>query len=239
MAKEKKINLKKIYTEINEIGKNLSPTGNYIIDFNKNILLATYVKNYSTTYNVAFATLDDKYIEYLPYLGNCVNGVELARTLKGTGATVELFDDYTMKVESEIKVKNEKEHHEWKTGQNIDEVWRYHVLANFDKYERKINSMKKRYKKDESLIHSEYDLDLDNMDYKSKFVMDLRKELNVAMMRITNKILKNYGKDTIRIHLTTTKYINPEKTVNKERLLFIDIENPYSVTHIVHGFADR
>ena len=239
MAKEKKINLKKIFTDINEIGKNLSSSGNYIIDFNKNLLIATYVKNYSMTYNVAFASLDAEYTEYLPYLGNCVNGVELARALKGTGVNVELFDDYTMKVESEVKVKDVKEQYKWTTGQNIDEIWRYHTLANFDKYERKINKMKKIYKKDETLIHSEYDLDLDNMDYKSKFVMDLRHELNVAMMRITNKTLKNYGKDTTRIHLMATKYLDPDKTINKERLLFIDIENPYSVTHIIHGFADR
>lgn len=239
MVKEKKINLKKIFTDINEIGKNLSSSGNYIIDFNKNLLIATYVKNYCTTYNVAFASLDEDYHQYLPYLGNCVNGIELARVLKGTGVIVELRDNYTLKVESEVKVKDTKEHREWYTNQNVDEKWRYHTLTNYDKYERKIKKMKKLYSKEESLVYSECDLELDEMNYRSKFVLDLRKQLNVAMMRITNKTLKNFGKDTGRINLIATKYINPDKEINKERLLFIDIFNPYSVTHIIHGFTDR
>lgn len=235
---EKKINLKKIFIEINDLGKKIS-NGFYIIDHKNKMLLSAYVKDYDVTYNIVYVDLDEMYHPYLKYLGNCVNGTLLSQVLKGTGVEIRLLENDTMEIESEVKVSTGKEHRKWITGLGVDEVWRYKALSNFDKYIAKNKKLKKMYK-NEDLIHSTYELDLESIpSYKEKFVLDLRKDLNVAVMRITNKILKNFNKDTERIILTTTNFINPDSGKNKKRLLYIDMYNPNSITHIVHGFVDR
>ena len=77
-------NIKKVLTEINDIGKKLSNSGFYLVNIETNELISSSIKDTAETFQVSTATLDEKYSDYLPYLRNAVDGTLLSRVLKGT-----------------------------------------------------------------------------------------------------------------------------------------------------------
>lgn len=231
MAKNKTNPLKKPLTEINEIGKKLNKDGVYLIEYDTCELISSSIKDNDETYNITIVTLDEKYKEYLPYLGFAVDGKYLNRVLKGTGVEIS-NEDYKVYIESMVKIKDEKVKFDWESNQFTKNNIRFEILKNMNKLQRVMKSVQN------TDYHSSYNYDVNTLIEEKKFIHDVSEYLNTAVLKVTNKMMKTLNKSTISV---TSHVTNP--IINKEdqikRMHIIETVEPQGIVRSYYPFIDK
>lgn len=232
-GKQKEPSLKKIITEINDIGKKLSYSSIYLIDMDNNELISSSVKDTTETFNITVASLDEKYSKYLPYFRNAVDGSKLNRILNGTAVVVEVIDDTTISIKSKVKVKDEKEEMEWRS----DEFCKHDIQYDINKKVSKIQRALKKIKNPD--FYSNYEYNLDKLREQNKFLINISEKLNVSSLKITNKMMKTLNKGTIHIASHVTYPFNVVDDVNLHRIHIIETIEPQGIIRSYYPFVDR
>lgn len=232
MANVKAPSLKKMLTEINDIGKKLSYSGIYTINMDRNELISSAQPDTNETFHVTIATLDEKYNEYLPYLRNAVDGILLSRVLKGTGVTIDVINDTTVSIKSMVKVKDTKVETFWTSNDFNQFKAVYNINKRLSKAQRAMRGMQN------SDFHSEYTYNMNELRDNRKFLMDLSKILNVGVLRITNKMIHTLNASTILVKSSVTKPII--NTVDQiKRMHIIETIEPQGIIRSYYPFIDK
>lgn len=223
--------IKKILTAINDIGKNLSKSGIYLIEYDECKLYSSSIKFNSETYNVSSVTLNEEYKEYLPLLGYAVDGKYLSRVLKGTGVEIEV-NDYKITINSKVKVKDEKIDMVWETNCFDQHSIRSEMLKNVDKIERVLKTIKGKEHK------SSYEYDVQQLKNDGKFIYNISNELDVALLKLTNKMINTLNKDTISVKsIVTAPVINTDHQI--KRLHIVESVEKIGTVRSYYPFIDR
>ena len=227
MAKEKKVNYKKLISEICKYGKRLRPQdGLFIIKDGKILSARNQVeKDPPGAYVVELKT--DNHKEMLKYLGNLINGIALNKAVTGTGCVVDLNED-------EENVVIASKGGEWYTNEVFSEDLYNEII-------RTCNSYIPLFEKDNCETH---ELNLDDIDTaKGKFTLDLSKmfESINSYMLVTNKMLKNMDKDTINIAISVNKEPKTIEGSNEKilKIVKLEIDNVLFRTTCYHALIDK
>lgn len=224
--------LKKPLVAINELGKKLTKSSIYLIEYDECKLISSSIKDNGETFNVTVCDLNKEYQEYLPYLGYAVNGKELGRVLKGTGVEIE-NDGYKLTVSSKIKVKDEKVDAQWNTNESFnDNDKRFEILKNYNKLERVMRPIRRES------YYSSFEYNLNEILENNQFIKDISDELNVSILKITNRMIKFVDKSTESLtSYVTAPIINTNDQI--KRMHIIESKSSVGIVRSYYPFIDK
>lgn len=230
----KKISDKKILKEINNLGKSLSSNNLYVI--HDNMIISSGVDKNKETLGIHFvnfignnASIYEDYSHRIKNIDGCNNGSELSKVINGTGFVAEYKDDETI-LSSNVSISGKKE------KQPID--WSNMEISNIDNKNKIINDYFKyliNYNRSE--VYSSYQFNNDEIEEllnKKKFILDMSDKLNVKLLLLTNKTIKNLNKNTKSLVIE----IREIKDIIGIKLCHILVANDNSETHSLYAFLD-
>ena len=236
MAKEKKLNLKKIYKEINDIGKKLSHSKIYLVEGNDCELISTSLKELPETFHVTKAIINEEYQEYLYSLGITVDGASLGSVLGGTGVEIDQEKNslsvHGYKTDSKTKTKILKE---WETDYTFGGKQRYEMM-------KKINKVDNIYGFDTDYhenYYSKYEYDVEELINMNKFVLDVSDKLNIDLLKITNKMIKTLNKNTLSVTSYISEPLNLGDPTIAKRFHIIETKENIGTIISYYPFLDK
>ena len=220
MAKGK-INEKKIIKQIADRGKKLRKDGLFKVYDDTSIISAvSNIKETSGAFIVEFKS--DIHIEYLNKLGILVSGLDLARTVSGTGVQITTGTN-TLYISSKVG--------DWSTGELQNSYVEESLNNQFNKYNN-------RFINNSDYIR--YNLNVDELLSTGKFIKIIEPDDNLhSFIKISNKMMKNLSKETTEVYVEVTKdYIEETDDTNKYKIFRIVLKDPISTTYCYYAFLD-
>ena len=235
--KDKKPNFKKIFKEINDIGKKLSHSKIYVVEGEDDKLISSSLKDLSETFHVTKAVINEEYREYLYSLGITVNGAALGSVLGGTGVDINL-DNSSLhvtgyKTNAKTKIKTMVE---WETDYTFGAKQRYEIMKNINKVDKLICIDKDKYRKN---YYSKYEYDVDELLQMNKFILDVKNKLDVKSLKITNKMIKTLNKNTKSVTSFITEPIGNSMDGLIKRFHIIETIEPQGIITSYYPFIDK
>ena len=228
-----KINMKKIIKTINDNCKKLNYDGYYILDKSNKEIISVSGENDKETpgiHRVKFK--DENYIALsYDYIFNkknrIINGKSLGSVLGGTGCIVN--EDLITSIKKETvdgeKIENKKE---WYKGKDIPKNKLDEMMLLFNRYKYNISKLN---------ITSSTNLDIDYLLNQGQFCEDISNKLDInSYLLITNKMIKNFNKDTISIKVSVTDFLVDEE-LNQTNIRFCIIQSESEVCTITSYYA--
>ena len=239
MTKNKEPNLKKIYKEINDIGKKLSHSSIYLIEGEECTLLSSSLKELNETFHITKAILNEEYKEYLFNLALTVKGSELGPVLGGTGVSVSVKNNLMSAIGFKTNSKTkEKTQLGWIADYKCCPKERYEILKNIGKLENIFNISDLNYRDN---YYSKHEYDVEELIALNKFVLDIHEELQLNSLKITNKMIKTLNKKTKKVTSYVTNPIQLKKLTHNinQRLHIIETEEESGIIVSYYPFIDR
>lgn len=224
---------KKLIKTIADSGKNLSKS-TYFIVLNNLLISATFLDNNETTGVHICEINDNELIEILKILnGKSIDGSKLTKVLGGTKFKCDEYENMLF-MESLIKVDDKNELYSLSSNdfKSIDECEYgseiFKAYSKYLKYIMQINTWK------------EYNCTQDEIDSllsRKKFTLDISNKLNASILDVTNKMIKNFNKNTeFLVFKRSTLEIMPDSGVHMLQIKSISKNN---TTKSFYAYIDK
>lgn len=160
----------------------------------------------------------EPYNEIIGKLGLLVDGVLLSRVISGTKLQIE-------ETENSLKLNSSKG--DWQTGIFNNSYIEESIIDKYELYSR----LSERSLEYSSKIYC--DKELEELFDNGKFLLNLGDHFNIPLLKVTNKMIKNFKKETeyVSINISDDYILEDNIKMNK-----IVTEDPYSITTSYYTF---
>ena len=227
---------KKDIKYVNDMGKNLAHNKYYNICDN---YMYSLDDDENETQSLSITTFTkEEHIEILKYMdAPGIDGGELGRVIAGTGLVIDyktetLNESISLSLKSKVLVQKVKTDMEYNTGIDNDIRKSMVNIHGYNRYFEHINKIKDSYSYE--LVKKEIEELLD----KKKFIIDVSDKLGVKLLKISNKMMKNFNKTTKSVTFKISDNYIIETPTTNVRLLCIEISDGISTTKSYYSFLD-